>query len=126
MHFFICELQKKLGRVEYIRGGIGLYMAHPHHDNRQESANNRRNPRKRTTTDARPKLRYYTKQSRTHATTQRNHIEEGSNVQAHQWSTVNGKGCTHLALRNMVCSHSKPIKNFSKTGHPVKTKSFWF
>jgi hypothetical protein len=27
MHFFICEMRKKLGRVEYIRVGIGLYMA---------------------------------------------------------------------------------------------------
>ena len=27
MHFFICEMRKKLGRTEYIRVGIGLYMA---------------------------------------------------------------------------------------------------
>jgi hypothetical protein len=51
---------------------------HQHTDNQHKSANNRRNPHKRTTTGARHKLRYYTKVRRTARTTQGNHIEEAA------------------------------------------------
>ena len=120
MHFFICELQKKLGRTEYIRGCIGLYMAAATPRHRQESANNSRNPHKQRTTNARPKLRYYTKVRRTARTTQRNHIEEGSNVQSHQWTTVSRFCRVEIGFADTASR----LKTFQKQATPSKRNGF--